>query len=74
MRPDDDMFLTALTLAARSYLDHAFDDPPAEEADVQRICATLGWSDVRARWFISVNRDSIKRFAQELRTQQPPEN
>jgi len=74
MQPDDDIYTTALRLAARSYLDHVFDDPPAEDAAVERICASLGWSDVRARWFISVNRDSIKRFAQELRTQPPPEN
>jgi hypothetical protein len=74
MHAGDETFTTALTLAARSYLEHPFADAAAEQAAVRRIEARLGWSPVRARWFLSVNRETIERLAQELRAQPPPED
>ena len=74
MRAGDETFTTALTLAARAYLDHPLDPVAADEAAVRRIEARLGWSPVRVRWFLSLNRETIERLAQELRSQPPPES
>jgi hypothetical protein len=58
-------FRDALTLAARSFHDHAGD----EEAAAERISTVLGWSRARARWFLSVNAEKLQQMADELRRQ-----
>jgi hypothetical protein len=47
----------ALAAARRSYLVHPGDDEQAARAIVERV----NWSLVRARWFVSVNRDTVRR-------------
>ena len=52
----------ALTAAARSYLLHPGDDEQAARA----IVAEVGWSEVRARWFVSVNQDRLRQIVARL--------
>ena len=54
--PDSEV-AAALTAAARSYLVQPGDDELAARAIVERV----NWSLVRARWFVSVNRDTVRR-------------
>ena len=65
MSPESQEFRDALTLAARSFRDHAGD----EEAAAERISAVLGWSRARARWFLSVNAEKLKQMADQLGSQ-----
>jgi hypothetical protein len=57
----------ALNAAATSYLLKAGDDEQAARAIMRQV----GWSIVRARWFVSVNRDEVRRLADRLSAERP---
>jgi hypothetical protein len=52
----------AVHAAAASYLRH----PDSDEQAARAIVAQVGWSLVRARWFVSVNRDRLSQIAARL--------
>jgi len=52
----------ALNAAALSYLLRPGDDEQAASAIVRQV----KWSMVRARWFMSMNRDTVRRMADRL--------
>ena len=52
----------ALHAAAMSYLTQPGNDELAARAIVKRV----NWSIVRARWFMSINRDRVRRMAEDL--------
>ena len=53
----------ALNAAAMSYLVRPGDDEEAARAIMRQV----KWSMVRARWFVSVNRDLVRRMADRLK-------
>jgi hypothetical protein len=57
----------ALQAAARSYLLQPGHDEHAASAIVKQV----GWSIVRARWFVSVNRDRVLRMTDSLAAEPP---
>jgi hypothetical protein len=61
---------TALQAAARSYLLQPGNDEQAARAIVKQV----NWSIVRARWFVSVNRDRVRRIADSLATEPPADD
>ena len=65
----DSEVAAALSAAARSYRLHPGDDEQAASA----IVAQVGWSLVRARWFLSVNQDRVRQTVARLRAEHPPD-
>ena len=66
--PDSEV-TAALDAAARSYLLYPGNDERAARAIVRRV----NWSIVRARWFMSVNHDRVRRIADDLARDRPTE-
>jgi hypothetical protein len=62
-------FASALKAAATSYVLKPDDDEQAARAIMRQV----QWSIVRARWFMSVNREKVRRMADSL-TEQPEDN
>lgn len=65
-KPGSDV-AAALDAAARSYLL----EPGNDERAARAIARRVQWSVVRARWFLSVNRDELRRLAEDLARDRP---